>query len=137
MRHPCPRNTSAGIDHGTDVIALRFAQVVGADSTGNLRLQVDDVKTLADYTRVVDYLSSLQPIKQVEPAAIQANSVTFKLIIRGDSQGVAQAVSLGHTLIVAPAPMPNPEPMPPLAPGTSPPEVSSAPVADLIYRLVP
>lgn len=130
-----------GIDQSADVLSQRFAQVQGGTGDTSVLLRVDAVKTLADYTRVVNYLSALAAVKAVEPASLDKDGVILSLTVRGDRLGLVQAISLGHTLANVPetaagdtANTMNTETTP-----SSPTDVQmvAGPVPELVYRLLP
>jgi len=118
-----------GIDHMTDVLAQRYAQASNDDTQRSLLLKVDDVTTLAQYSRTADYLSSLSPVTDVQPAVLKAGGAIFRLTIRGDQLGVVQAISLGHTLVSEAAPQAGSD--------DTAVQASAGPVPELVYRLVP
>lgn len=118
-----------GVDRTADILSQRFAQVANDNTQSSLLVKVDDVSTLAQYTRTVDYLSSLAPVSAVQPSSLQAGSAIFRLTIRGDRLAVVQAIALGHTLVNEPAPQ--------FDSGNSVPSSSAGPVPELDYRLLP
>lgn len=118
-----------GIDRTTDILSQRFAEVANDNTKSSLLVKVDGVGTLAQYTRTVDYLSSLSPVSAVQPSALQAGSAIFRLTIRGDRLAVVQAIALGHTLVNEPAPQFDSD--------TPAVQSSAGPVPELAYRLLP
>jgi len=118
-----------GIDHMTDALAQRYAQSSTDDTQRSLLIKVDDVKTLAQYSRTADYLSSLSPVSAVQPTVLQSGSAIFRLTIRGDQLGVVQAIALGHTLVSEAVPQPGTD--------ETTVQASAGPVPELVYRLVP
>ena len=61
-------------------------------------LNIEDVNSLAGFSRITTYLSSLEQITDVKPAYINAGQVSFVVELRGSAEGLAQTISLGNTL---------------------------------------
>lgn len=122
-----------GVSQTAGILAQRYAQVDSAIGSDQLRVQIKGVSGLAAYTRVVNYLDSLDAITQVQPRSIASDSVVFSLTSRRGQLAVAQAIALGHTLVVESSP-PTSLPRPPA--GEKNPD-SMKPGANLVYRLVP
>ena len=122
-----------GVSQTAGILAQRYAQVDSAIGSDQLRVQIKGVNGLAAYTRVAKYLDSLDAITQVQPRSIASDSVVFSLTSRRGQLAVAQAIALGHTLVVESSP-PTSLPRPPA--GEKSPD-SIKPGANLVYRLVP
>ena len=88
-----------GIDYTTDALSRRFAQVGNIQASNTVSIKIQDISRLEDYVRAVKYLTSLSEVVKVQAYQVEANSVTFELTARNGRLGVAQAVSLGHTLV--------------------------------------
>ncbi len=125
-----------GIDATAESLAQRYAQV-GESADGKVFIQVRDVKTLADYNRVVKYLKTISSVSGIQPYQVTAESTIFELATPAGRLGVARAVALGHTLATEPVetvPIPDTP-----ATGTTTESAVTAKqiVPDLLYRLIP
>ena len=68
--------------------------------TGETRLQlrVTGISSLADVSKVANYLGSLSLIKSVEWLRVEPSQAVFRLVARGDRTAVEQAFALGKML---------------------------------------
>ena len=122
-----------GISQTTELLAQRYAQVDSAVSSDQLRVKISGISGLAAYTRVINYLNSLDSVTQVQPHRLDSDSVVFNLTSRRGQQAVSQAIALGHTLVVE-----TPSPVaPPGSPADKKTPDNSNSNIDLVYRLVP
>ena len=121
-----------GIDNTAETLAARYASVGVAD-TSAVQVQIKDIKSLADYNRVLAYLQKLSSVSAVQPVEVSANNAIFKLITPSGRLGVSRAVALGHTLTNEPASNISIPDLP--KQGETATLEQAAP--DLIYRLVP
>jgi len=88
-----------GIDRSTDGLASRYAQL--ASGEGNQKivdLLVDDVKSLQDYVKTSDYLVSLAPVAELHVRRLSATRIVYRILLRGEGQGLKQAIALGTLL---------------------------------------
>lgn len=90
-----------GIDKTAESLAVRYAQVGQVDD-GQVLVQVNDIKSLADYNKVIKYLRSLSHVSAVNPYQVEAKGAIFRLTTPSGRLGVAQAISLGLTLVTEP-----------------------------------
>lgn len=93
----------AGTTGTLTILAKRYAQVFSEDEPGVFRISVDGVNNLKDFARLSHYLKSLEQVKNVHVTRVDPGSASFRLNIRGSSQGLVQTIALGNTLVVAPA----------------------------------
>ncbi len=143
-----------GVDQSANILSQRFAQVLGGSGDTVLLLRVNGVTSLADYTRVVNYLSALVAVKAADPVSLGKEGVILRLTVRGDRIGLIQAISLGHTLgatgggsgtgngtgslVPTQTPAPALVQLPVSAPAPAADvQVVAGPVPELIYRLLP
>ncbi len=94
---------SAGVDGVADHLGQRFAKVFDESQSGRVNVIINDVTTLEDYARSAQFLQSLDVVTAMQVVTVAASSVTFELQIRGDSEGLAQIISFGRTLLEIPA----------------------------------
>jgi len=125
-----------GVDTTAESLAVRYAQVVES-AGGKVIIQVKDVKSLADYNRVVKYLNTISSVSGVQSYLVSADSAIFELATPAGRLGVARAVALGHTLAaeqIEAMSFPNaPVNGTPVENAATPNQI----VPDLSYRLVP
>ncbi len=125
-----------GIDTTALALATRYAQI-DQTSSGSVLVEVRDIKTLADYNRVLKYLNAISQVSAVHPYQIASNATIFELVTSAGRLGVARAVSLGHTLVNEPVetvPIPD---KPNNEKQTVVAETAPQVIPDLIYRLIP
>ncbi|MFV2059292.1 MAG: DUF2066 domain-containing protein [Gammaproteobacteria bacterium] len=96
-----------GIDQVTDNLSVRFTQVNSNQDNNQVLLKVMNVENLADYTRVVQYLSSISSVVQIQPYVLNKDNVIFNLTTRGGRIGVAQSISLGRLFVKDDENIPN------------------------------
>jgi len=88
---------SAILDAG-DHLARRYALLVDPNLESRLTLQVEGVDSLVQYARVVDYLNSIDYVRQVMVQRVAQATVTLQLQVQGDAEGLAQRVRLGRVI---------------------------------------
>jgi len=91
-----------GLDSAADHFAARFARLPGESSGDRVEILIHDVSSLAAYARAMQYLESLDMAKDVLVEQVDVDRVRFSLTVRGDLQGLKQAILFGDTL----APLP-------------------------------
>ena len=89
---------SAGVAGTMEVLARRYAMVNVGNAPTEIVLSVSDVLNLVDYVKVTKYLSSLEQIKGIQTAFVDADSVAFRLQLRGSAEGLKQTIALGNIL---------------------------------------
>ena len=92
----------AGVTGAVGLLAKRYAPVFAEDEPGVFKLDVDGVNSLKDVAHLSNYLKSLEQVKDVFLTRVDPGSASFRLDIRGSSQGLQQTIALGNTLSVAP-----------------------------------
>jgi len=124
-----------GIDTTAEILSSRYASA-GQAEAGTVIVQVKDIKSLADYNRVLAYLKKLSNVSAVQPYYLVASDAIFKLTTPQGRLGVARGVALGHTLINdTVTATTEPTQAPPAQPGDKADSKEITP--DLVYRLVP
>lgn len=87
------------LDEGLDVLVDSLAVKYAPDGElGSFRLFVNSVFSVDDYARLLNYLSSLSAIKDVNVIQVDADQVTLSLTAHGGDRAIAQAISLGRVL---------------------------------------
>lgn len=89
---------ATGIDVQADRLASRFAQVLSGTAQDQVRLVVYQVDDFSDYGRALKYLQSLNPVKSVLVAGVDADRVSFDVSLRGSREGLRQVIGLGNVL---------------------------------------
>lgn len=92
----------AGVSGALGLLAKRYALVFAEDEPGVFKLAVDGVNSLKDFARLQAYLKSLEQVKKVFVTRVDPGSASFRLDIRGSSEGLRQTIALGNTLSIAP-----------------------------------
>lgn len=86
------------IDQLADVLAEQFARLGQNDQSEKLRVRITDVKGLAAFHRVMNYLKDLALVEDVRIEQMEADRLDLILTSRHGRMAINQAVSLGHTL---------------------------------------
>jgi len=94
---------SAGVDGVADHLGRRFAKVFDESQSSRLKVVVKDVRSLAGYARTSQFLQSLDEVTSVQVDSVVGETVTYDLQVRGNSEGLAQTISFGRTLVEVPA----------------------------------
>lgn len=74
----------AGIDELTDRLARRFTQVVTSRYGQHYSLQISNVHDYADYSRVMNYLSKVQYVSDVQVSSLIAEQIDISISLKGD-----------------------------------------------------
>jgi len=89
-----------GIDGTADALASWYAS--SEDDAGERaagQLVVEGITNVDQYARVLKYLSTLDPVKQVAVDRVESDRVVFSVVTRGGGeQAIDRAVSLGNIL---------------------------------------
>ncbi len=96
-----------GIDQVTDNLSVRFTQVNFSQDSNQVFLKVTNIENLADYSRVVKYISSISSVIQIQPYVLNKDNVIFNLTTRGGRIGVAQSIALGRLFVKQDPDVPN------------------------------
>ncbi len=96
-----------GIDQVTDNLSVRFTQVNFSQDNNQVLLKVTNIEDLADYSRVVKYISSISSVIQIQPYVLNKDNVIFNLTTRGGRIGVAQSIALGRLFVKEEPNVPN------------------------------
>lgn len=113
---------AAGVDATADSLSLRFAQIGDAGAGTMLQLNVTDINNLADYTRVLYYLKSLNGVSDVQVSEVQPTNVTFRLALHVGAKGIIRTIGFGSTLAAV---------------STAPASQAGQQQAEFFYRLLP
>lgn len=101
---------AAGIQRMADLLAERFAPVLGEGSVSRVRLRISGVTGLEQYARIGKLLDSQSALERAELIAAEPDAVTYELQARGGIQVLQQGLSLGGVI----------EPLPELPADTEP-----------------
>lgn len=94
---------SSGVDGTADRLGRRFAQVFDESQSSRVKVTVRDINSVEDYARAMKFLRALDVVTALHVEQVAASDVTFDLQVRGDSDGLAQTISFGRTLLEIPA----------------------------------
>lgn len=87
-----------GIDGAIDRLAAEFAQAKVYTRLGEVQLVVNNVHSIGQYARVIDYLGSLSAISEVRVTEVREGEMTLALSVHGGERAVSQALSLGSVM---------------------------------------
>lgn len=113
-------DAAEGMHHVADQLAARYA--VAAAASQRLRLEVQGVRSFADYGRLQDYLRGVGVIESLGITSLQDEVIRYDLVVRGGVSQLRDALALKPVL--APA---NPQ--------SASADGMSVPAADLVYRM--
>lgn len=88
----------AGVHESADLLASRFGGFTGNGSASGVEVKVTGIRSLRDYARALDYLSSLDQVSRVDVTRVDGTSVSFRVDARGGREAVRQVIALGNTL---------------------------------------
>ena len=88
----------SGIDNVADTLASRLAVRDAGSQAGMVSVRVDDIRTLAAYARVNEYLASLTAVRQLQVEEVGPTSVRYALQLDGSLQGLTQTIAIGTVL---------------------------------------
>lgn len=95
---------AAGVDGAADRLAARFARALSADAALPVDLLVVGVERVEDYGRAMKYLQSIDSVGDLAVTRVDAAGVHFRLLLRGDRDGLVQTIGFGRVLAPAAAP---------------------------------
>ena len=87
-----------GIDGLADVLAERYGQAGTYTHSDEIEILVNDITDYNQYSKVLNYLESLNSVTKVEIKEVGQDSVIYVLTTQADITVVSRAVGLGHTL---------------------------------------
>lgn len=87
-----------GIDGVVDMLASLFTESLTLAETSGVELEVNNILTVEQYARVLDYLNSLSSVTDVQVKRAAAGKMIFSLTAHGGEVAVKQAIALGRTL---------------------------------------
>lgn len=93
---------AAGIDHTVDLLVPQQASAVAQADT-QVRVRIEGVATLADYTSVERLLQGVAGVRRANIAAADAGGVSFDVLVRGGAVALEQGLT-GTRLVRADSP---------------------------------
>jgi len=97
------------IDRVTDHMVSTFTQNF-ADGSGEMVMQVEGVRNLRDYRRVINYLKGTIGVKQVVAESMSIPTVRLRIVAEGGIDSILNTLALGNTLTKVAQPLPQPVP---------------------------
>lgn len=95
---------NAGVEELTDRLARRFTQVVSNNQYDKkINLQITHVDDYADFSRVMQYLSKLQYVSDVQLSTLAGDQVDVTISLKGDLSVFNQSLSIGRILREVPS----------------------------------
>ncbi|NOY71234.1 MAG: DUF2066 domain-containing protein [Gammaproteobacteria bacterium] len=89
----------AGIDETTDIIAQDYVQVMSDEDSERLQLVVDGLTNFSEYSQILNYLTGLDLVKNVQVKEVSGTQILLELQTRGSRKLFEQAVQLGRILV--------------------------------------
>lgn len=87
-----------GVEGLADKLAERFGQAGTYTQTGEIEILVNEITDYHQYSKVLNYLESLNSVSNVEVREVNHSSVVYVLTAQADTAVIARAVGLGQTL---------------------------------------
>jgi uncharacterized protein len=87
-----------GVHEAAGRLAQRFARSAAFADASGVRLSVRGIRALADYSRTLDYLRSLDLVSRVRVTRVDQDFVSFAVEARGGYAALQQVIALGNTL---------------------------------------
>ncbi len=88
----------SGIDELTDRLARRFTQVVTSRYGQYYSLQISNVRDYADYSRVMNYLSKVQYVSDVQVSSLIADQIDISISLKGDLDVFHRTLAIDRVL---------------------------------------
>jgi uncharacterized protein len=87
-----------GIDSLADTLAERYGQAGTYTQADEIEILVNDITDYNQYSKVLNYLESLNSVTKVEIKEVGQDSVIYLLTTQADVTVISRAVGLGQTL---------------------------------------
>lgn len=87
-----------GVDGLADTLAERYGQAGTYSQSGEIEILVNDITGYNQYSKVLNYLESLNSVTKVEVKEVTQDSVIYVLTTQADVSVISRAVDLGQTL---------------------------------------
>lgn len=87
------------LDRITSQLASYFAIVPESATTQFVRLRVDGIGDLQDYSSLISYVSSLGLVQTVAPASVEGDRLELQLGLAGDSRQLFELLALDRDLL--------------------------------------
>ncbi|RKZ84816.1 MAG: hypothetical protein DRQ39_07930 [Gammaproteobacteria bacterium] len=88
----------SGIDELTDRLARRFTQVITSRYGQHYSLQISNVRDYADYSRVMNYLSKVQYVSNVQISSLIADQIDISISLKGDLDVLNRTLAIDRVL---------------------------------------
>lgn len=92
------RAIASGVDQGADAIAKRDAVGLDTGSAGMYAVDIDGIRSQADYLRLIAYLQGLPVVRRVAPVEANPGSLRVQLELGVGMKGFRSMVASGSTL---------------------------------------
>lgn len=90
---------TAGIDETTDIIAQDYIQVMSDEDNERLQLVVNGLTNFSAYAQVLNYLTGLDLVQNIQIKEVRDTQISLELQTRGSRKLFEQAVQLGRILV--------------------------------------
>ena len=92
-----------GIEELADRLARRFSYTLADGSTTHVNVQISDISSYSDYSRVFDYLTNLQYVSRVHLVSLAADKLDVTLYLAGDLALFDRALTIDRVLVKRPS----------------------------------
>lgn len=89
---------AALLDNVTDALAKRYASAITDTIQSEMTLKISHLSEDGDFAQVMDYITHLTTVADVEPIQIAANEATLKISLHGSKDAFIQALTVGQKL---------------------------------------
>lgn len=94
-----------GVAHSATLLGQRFAVPATEQAASRVLVAVDGVGDVAEYDRVLDYLSGLSLVRRVQPEAAEGDRLSLNVWLDAGLDRLDQAIQLGEVLVPADDPV--------------------------------
>lgn len=89
---------AALVNHVSDALAARYSTVVTNSVQSHVTLKVVSVSQEGDLAQLIQYISHLTPVSDVQPMQIEGGEVVLNISLRGSKDALIQAFTIGQKL---------------------------------------
>ncbi len=93
-----PMLVTQGLNAATDFLASIYSISSFGGATDSVIVQIEQVNGFRDYVKAVNYLDSLEVVRHVNLAALEAHSIQLSVKLEGDISALTDALALDRRL---------------------------------------
>lgn len=91
---------NGGLSVTAEALSIRFTKANDSQASDTVMIQVKNVSNLGAYNKVIEYLKSFTIISDLQPYQVNRDNMFIKINSNSGRLGVAQAIGLGHMLVL-------------------------------------